>query len=321
MTCVDTSPISLFIYNKPYRGESVNGIANGNGKLLDDNNNTVVYDGEFKYNRFHGKGKEYYTNGRIRFDGLWVDGQMDSGIMYDFNENIIFNGKFKDFAYDKGIEYYNNNEKKKYEGSYKNGKWNDTNGKLYDMNNNKYYEGNITDGVVLGYGISYHPNGKKCYEGNWLNNKYNNFGIEYDINGNMIYYGNWVNGFKQEFGILFNNNKPIYKGYFFKNKRHGKGRLEGDLEETDWINDKQILHHEKYKQEPPIDFICPISQSIMNNPVSTENGNCYDEYEIEKWLSEKNTDPSTNEILKTKNLVPNRYLKNKIDEWKVNNKI
>ena len=48
-------------------------------------------------------------------------------------------------------------------------------------------------------------------------------------------------------------------------------------------------------------FICPISQDIMRDPVMLfETGTTYERIEIIKWLSNHDTDPLTNEILKNK---------------------
>ena len=76
----------------------------------------------------NGKGKEYYFNGNLRFEGDYLNGKR--------------NGKWK--------EYYNDCQKIIFEGEYKNGlRWN---GKGYD-NNNVVYELKNGNGYVKEYDI------------------------------------------------------------------------------------------------------------------------------------------------------------------------
>jgi hypothetical protein len=64
----------------------------------------------------------------------------------------------------------------------------------------------------------------------------------------------------------------------------------------------------------PSEFICPISQEIMTDPVLLTSGNCYDRSSIEQWLRTKNTDPLTNVPLQSKTLIPNRPLRGLIEQ-------
>jgi hypothetical protein len=59
---------------------------------------------------------------------------------------------------------------------------------------------------------------------------------------------------------------------------------------------------------------CPISMEVMVDPVVlVESGQTYDRAEIEKWLRVHDTDPVTNDILKTKKTVPNFSLRHTIE--------
>ncbi len=60
------------------------------------------------------------------------------------------------------------------------------------------------------------------------------------------------------------------------------------------------------------DFLCPITQSIMSDPVTDANGHSYEKAAIEEWLSNHNTSPVTGALLSHKNLVPNHSLRNAI---------
>ena len=57
------------------------------------------------------------------------------------------------------------------------------------------------------------------------------------------------------------------------------------------------------------EYYCPITHEIMKDPVVASDGFTYERAAIEKWLSEKNTSPKTNEALPDKRLVPNTSFK------------
>jgi hypothetical protein len=62
-------------------------------------------------------------------------------------------------------------------------------------------------------------------------------------------------------------------------------------------------------------FICPISQSIMRDPVSCVDGHSYERAEIGVWLRTHNTSPATGAKLPSKHLFPNIALRKSIEEW------
>jgi hypothetical protein len=68
-------------------------------------------------------------------------------------------------------------------------------------------------------------------------------------------------------------------------------------------------------EEPPDDFLCPISGELMVDPVSTTAGETYERSCIEQWLSKHDTDPSTNKQLTSKDLLVNRTLMRSITQW------
>jgi hypothetical protein len=74
---------------------------------------------------------------------------------------------------------------------------------------------------------------------------------------------------------------------------------------------------------PPSSFICPISLQVMTDPVIVSTtGNTYDRHSIEQWWTSKGSksEPITNVVQENAVLIPNRALKNTIDEWKkINN--
>ncbi len=72
-------------------------------------------------------------------------------------------------------------------------------------------------------------------------------------------------------------------------------------------------------------FICPISLTVMEDPVTTEDGFNYDREQINKWFLQQHrlgvpiTSPVTGLSLKTSTLIPNTSLSQEIQEFKVAN--
>ena len=59
----------------------------------------------------------------------------------------------------------------------------------------------------------------------------------------------------------------------------------------------------------PKDFECPISQTLMSDPVLCADGFSYERVEIAKWLEHNNTSPMTGEHLQNKSLIANNTLR------------
>ena len=115
----------------------------------------------------HGKGKEYYNNGNIKFEGEYLNGKRNGkGKEYYYNGKIKFNG-----------EYFNN---KKWEGQ------------GYDQKGNIIYELNNGNGIIK----EYNAFDILLFQGEYLNGVINGKGKEYDFDGNLIYNGEYFNLFK-----------------------------------------------------------------------------------------------------------------------------
>ncbi|CAK0822700.1 unnamed protein product, partial [Prorocentrum cordatum] len=59
----------------------------------------------------------------------------------------------------------------------------------------------------------------------------------------------------------------------------------------------------------PHEFLCPISQEIMRDAVSTCDGHTYERRSIEEWLEERTTSPVTGLPLANNGLIPNHNLR------------
>jgi hypothetical protein len=66
----------------------------------------------------------------------------------------------------------------------------------------------------------------------------------------------------------------------------------------------------------PFNFICPITQELMNHPVMNRWGANYERKAILEWLNKGNkTCPLTRNRLKPSMLIPNAALEAQIREW------
>lgn len=65
----------------------------------------------------------------------------------------------------------------------------------------------------------------------------------------------------------------------------------------------------------PDDFICPLSLSIMKDPVISRYGNSFERSEILAWLSKHSTDPLTRRPLRLRDLISDYRLQARIRHW------
>ena len=62
---------------------------NGNGKEYSLNTNKLIFEGKYLNGKRHGKGKEYYENGYLKFKGEYLNGNIKNGKGYNLNGNLI----------------------------------------------------------------------------------------------------------------------------------------------------------------------------------------------------------------------------------------
>ena len=152
------------------KGKKVFEISNGRGNVLEYNSlGQLLFEGEYIDGDRNGKGKEYYENSSIKFEGIYLKGKKWNGIGYnlkgkevyrirdgkgdvkEYNEvgQLIFKGPYINGEKNgKGKEYcfeIEDDDKKvyKYEAEYLNGKKNGT-GKIY-INNRLFLEGKFAN--------------------------------------------------------------------------------------------------------------------------------------------------------------------------------
>lgn len=62
------------------------------------------------------------------------------------------------------------------------------------------------------------------------------------------------------------------------------------------------------------EFMCPITQELLREPVVAFDGHTYEKSSIEKWIKSRSISPMTGEEMKDKNLLPNLNLKKLIKD-------
>jgi antitoxin component YwqK of YwqJK toxin-antitoxin module/ankyrin repeat protein len=191
---------------------------NGKGKLYYQNGK-VRYEGEYKDGKPEGKGKLYDKNRKLKYDGEFKDGKYNGkGKLYWEDGKRRYEGEFKDGAFfGKGKEYYRN-DKLRYDGEYKDGK--PVEGRLFDESGNLKYEGQFLNFEYNGKGKGYYPNGKLRYKGEFKDGKPKEGKLYYE-SGNLWYEGEYKNGKGKEY---YPNGKLEYEGEYKNGKYNGKGK-------------------------------------------------------------------------------------------------
>jgi len=78
----------------------------------------------------------------------------------------------------------------------------------------------------------------------------------------------------------------------------------------------------KEAEEPEPELVCPITHTIMKDPVIlVATGQSYEKTAIEEWLKKHDTDPLTNQKLKDKTIVPNFALKSMCERAQARQKL
>jgi hypothetical protein len=91
-------------------------------------------------------------------------------------------------------------------------------------------------------------------------------------------------------------------------------------EEGKKFHDHLIYLLKTKENEVPKEFICPLTQQIMIDPVMTEEGISYERKAIEIWFENNSISPSTNVALGSNILLPNFALKQLIKDYSDANK-
>ena len=207
--------------NGTYEGELINNIKEGNGKFI--YNDGEFYIGQFKNNKFNGKGVIFYDKNKIKYEGDFLNDKYNGLGTLFYKNGEFYIGQFKDGKKNgKGTEYYKD-KKIKYKGEFSNDLYNG-NGKFVYQNGN-YYIGQWLEGKKHFKGTVYNNLNKILYEGDFLFDEVIGKGKLYYKDGSY-YIGELLYGLKEGNGVVYYENNSIKcDGFFVKDKMEGEGTL------------------------------------------------------------------------------------------------
>ena len=262
--------------DKCYIGERKDGMKHGKGRLFDQSGNLVYdgqwlenkksgigelyvnvplnipydYKGEFKDDKRHGQGQEFFPNGELHYSGSWKRGKYDgNGQIYTQEETkdgiihaLAYDGGFKcGLRHGKGTAY-DEHKDISYKGQWKKGLY-DGQGKYY-LKSILMYNGSYKAGRRHGKGAEYYLNGVVKYAGDFKDNLYDGCGLLYyecdDLQQILHYEGQWMGGLAHGKGKYYKRNHLDYDGEWFADKRTGEGTMydeEGVVYSGFWLND------------------------------------------------------------------------------------
>ncbi|WP_019680043.1 hypothetical protein, partial [Ruminococcus flavefaciens] len=199
----------------------------------DDASKSLVYAGEFRDDRFHGKGKQYRQTGKLEYDGDWIDGwRCGEGTEYYENGRPKFVGSWNRGRYQgKGVYTYEN-------GDVIEGEWADgmlTGEAMLKMHDNCVYKRIYKDGRMLSEELisgtpRISPDAQRTLKfdnGTYIgevdfNGKIHGKGVFTYTNGNK-YEGSFKEGVKHGRGVFTWADGNVYEGEYENDMRNGIG--------------------------------------------------------------------------------------------------
>lgn len=178
----------------------------------------------FKEGNFDGEQKMYYSDGKLKQTTIYNNG-LKNGYDCQYNEsetNLIRAKIFYENNNPKTmLLFFNDSEKKFFEGDVNHLLKYHGNGTLYydNENNSIQYQGDFQNHKYHGDGVLYHQNGNKHYEGGFVNGRRHGLGTShYESTGTIEYTGDWVGDEKHGEGSLFTEaGEIVYNGNFHYN--------------------------------------------------------------------------------------------------------
>ena len=213
------------------------------------------------------KGKIYYPNRKIQYEGEYFNGKREGLGKYFYQESkYYFIGEFANgYLNGKAIIYNSSDDKILYEGDFINGKF-EGRGKLFYDNGN-YYIGQFKNHLQHGKGIEYDSNGNIQYKGCFIDGSREGNGKSitkdmlfigqykkgnpikgkiYSPNGKILLYdGDFINGELPNGIELYKcTDGGYYVGQTQNNLYNGFGTLynsDGTIKQKgNWINDEYV---------------------------------------------------------------------------------
>lgn len=113
---------------------------------LHDEHDNLFFEGDVKNDKANGKGRLYYPNGVVEYEGHFYDNMLDGvGSLYSEIGNLLYEGMYKSgFRNGYGVEYYHTGAKL-YEGDWIRDKWHGV-GRWYNILEEIIYHGEFEFG-------------------------------------------------------------------------------------------------------------------------------------------------------------------------------
>ena len=221
-----------------YRGEVVNGLLQGQGRI--DYPNGSWYAGEFKNGLWHGQGEWHASNGDVYRGGFeqgLYSGQgslttHDSTYIGGFKQGrsegegtlkeggMSYRGEFKDDQFS-GVGHLELEDGSQYQGQFAHGKPNGE-GKRSDASGNEF-SGQFVNGELEGNGVFNSADGDQ-YEGAFKHNQLNGKGRYENADGD-VWIGEFKDGALTGKGELIGIDGSHYRGMFNEWRFNGPGHL------------------------------------------------------------------------------------------------
>ena len=222
------------------------------GQIVEVEEPSMVYIGDFLNNKYYGKGKLYREN-QIIYDGEWQDGNRNvQGIEYFFkdfekeewlhefwknnwNDYIKYDGEWKDNEYHgKGkcytfLQIFDTHYYLDFEGVFKEGTKNGP-AKYWEFFGGSF-ECTYKEGYRHGKGTKYSGDGSLEYTDLWIDGERIFKNQHFFKSGNIKYDGNWNNSisgqgtYHGQGKLYYENGKIEYDGSFNNGSYHGQGKL------------------------------------------------------------------------------------------------
>ena len=251
-----------------YEGNWISGNMEGNGIFYSTENKTK-YDGQFKYNKFNGKGKLTYEKEKIIYEGDFINGLKEGKGIIIFGNNAKYEGDFKnDCFWGEGI--FDWGDGRKYSGGWKKNLMDGTGEFIYDSKNR--YKGEYKENKKHGKGTYYQ--GNTYYKGDWFNNLPHGEGKIY-VNNKIVINGNFrygkfvsgnVEGNKKENGIKKESRKSNKIEDFENNLKMGSNKS------IKTNSDKKEGKHKTKSKEKPKKMVSLNTKNRVANPLDFKSG-------------------------------------------------
>jgi len=201
--------------------------------------NGDVYDGLFKGDARHGRGKLKFANRNV-YEGQFVDDKMCGKGVYRYAKGAIYEGEFmNDRINGRGVYTWANGAV--YEGEWKDDKM-DGRGKFKFVSGD-ICEGDWKDDRMNGQGVCMFANGD-VYEGEYKGDKRHGQGV-FRFACGEVYEGSFECDKMSGHGVYHLSNGSVHEGGYKNNKSNGHGvyrNSNGDVYEGNWKDGKMSGH-------------------------------------------------------------------------------